>query len=414
MDNRRVVVTGIGAVTPLGNDVKTTWKNALAGKSGAGLITKFNAEKFKTQFACEVKNFDPSIRLERNEIRRTDLFTKYALYAADEAIQDSDLTLDNIDPFDVGVIWGSGQGGMTTFESEVKNYVENECNPRFSPFFIPKMLSNMAAGMISIKNGYMGINYTSVSACASANTAMMDAMNYIKLGKAKVIVTGGSESPISEASIGGFNALKALSTQNDSPQSASKPFDLNRNGFVMGEGGAAIILEDYEHAMSRGAKIYAELAGASMTSDAYHMTATHPEGKGAYEAIKRALDEAGLKMSDVDYVNAHATSTPVGDLSEIQAISDHIKNSGNTHVGGSKSMTGHLLGAAGAIEALFSILSIRDNIIPPTINTKEVDQAIPDNVQLVLGKALSKNVIVALSNTFGFGGHNATVVFKEV
>ncbi|MFT7034497.1 MAG: 3-oxoacyl-[acyl-carrier-protein] synthase II [Cyclobacteriaceae bacterium] len=414
MDNRRVVVTGLGAVTPLGNDVKTTWENAMLGKSGAGIITKFNAEKFKTRFACEVKGFDPSIRLERNEIRKTDLFTQYALYAADEAIIDSGLTLDEVDPFDVGVIWGSGQGGMTTFESEMKNYMENEFNPRFSPFFIPKILSNMAAGMISIKNGYMGINYTSVSACASANTAFMDAMNYIKLGKAKVIVAGGSESPISEASIGGFNALKALSTENDSPGSASKPFDVNRNGFVMGEGGASIILEDYEHAKSRGAKIYAELAGASMTSDAYHITATHPEGKGAYEAIKRALDEADLKMSDVDYVNAHATSTPVGDLSEIKAISDHIKDSDNTHVGGSKSMTGHLLGAAGAIEALFSILSIRDNIIPPTINTKEVDPAIPDNVQLVLGTALKKNVSVALSNTFGFGGHNATVVFREI
>lgn len=414
MNNRRVVVTGLGAVTPLGNDVKSTWKNALVGKSGACKITKFNAEKFKTQFACEVKDFDPSNRLERKEIRKTDLFTQYALYATDEAIQDSALKLDSIDPFDLGVIWGSGQGGMTTFESEVKNYVENECNPRFNPFFIPKMLSNMAAGMISIKYGLMGINYTSVSACASANTALMDAMNYIKLGKAKVIVAGGSESPISEASIGGFNALKALSTENESPESASKPFDLNRNGFVMGEGGASLILEEYEHAKNRGAKIYAELAGASMTADAYHMTATHPEGKGAYEAIKRALDEADLNMSDVDYVNAHATSTPVGDLSEIQAISDHIGISSNTHVGGSKSMTGHLLGAAGAIEALFSILSIRDNVIPPTINTKEVDPAIPDNVQLVLGKALNKNVTVALSNTFGFGGHNATVVFKEV
>lgn len=414
MNNRRVVVTGIGAVTPLGNDVKTTWENALLGKSGAGVITKFNAEKFKTQFACEVKDFDPSIRLERNEIRKTDLFTQYALYAADEAIKDASLTLDELNPFDVGVIWGSGQGGMTTFESEVKNYVKNDFNPRFSPFFIPKMLSNMAAGMISIRHGFMGVNYTSVSACASANTALMDAMNYIKLGKAKVIVTGGSESPISEASIGGFNALKALSTENESPESASKPFDVNRNGFVMGEGGASIVLEDYEHAKSRGAKIYAELAGASMTADAYHMTATHPEGKGAYEAINRALVEAGVTMSNVDYVNAHATSTPVGDLSEIQAISDHIKDSDNTHVGGSKSMTGHLLGAAGAIEALFSILSIRDNIIPPTINTKEVDPAIPDNIQLVLGKALKKHVSVALSNTFGFGGHNATVVFKEI
>ena len=271
----------------------------------------------------------------------------------------------------------------------------------------------MAAGMISIKNGFMGINYTSVSACASANTALMDAFNYIKLGKAKVIVAGGSESPISEASIGGFNAMKALSTENDSPASASKPFDVNRNGFVMGEGGAAIVLEDYEHAIQRGAKIYAELVGASMTADAYHMTATHPEGKGAYEAIKRALNEADLKMSDVDYVNAHATSTPVGDLSEVQAISKHIGDSGNTHVGGTKSMTGHLLGAAGAIEAVFSILSICDNIIPPTINTQIVDPAISDNIQLVLGKALKKKVNVALSNTFGFGGHNATVIFKK-
>lgn len=411
---RRVVVTGLGALSPLGNDVSSTWEAAVKGVSGANLITKFNTEKFKTKFACELKGFDPSLRLERNEMRKTDPFTQYALYASSEAIEDSAIDLSQIDPFDIGVIWGTGQGGMTTFEDQVKEYTQNDFTPRFNPFFIPKLISNMASGMISIKHGLMGINYTAVSACATANTAIMDAFNYIKLGKAKVIVTGGSESPISEASIGGFNALKALSTNNELYEEASKPFDSERDGFVMGEGAAALVLEDYEFAKARGAKIYAEVVGASMTADAYHMTATHPEGKGAFEAIKRALDEAELTMDDVDYINAHATSTPVGDLSEMEAISLHMTDNSNVHISSTKSMTGHLLGAAGAIEALFCILSIQDKIIPPTINTKNVDTKISRSSDIVLDKSLRKDVKVALSNSFGFGGHNATVVFREI
>ena len=412
--DRRVVVTGLGALTPLGNDVETTWKNAVAGVSGAAPITKFDAAKFKTQFACELKNFDPTLRLDRREIKNADLFTCYGMYAATEALEDSGLDLTQIDPFDVGVIWGTGQAGMTTFESEVKEYLKNDSNPRFNPFFIPKILSNMVAGLISIKHGLMGINFTAVSACASANTAFMDAFNYIKLGKAKVIVTGGSEAPISEASIGGFNALKALSTFNENAAEASKPFDSNRDGFVMGEGAGALILEDYEHAVARGAKIYAEVVGAAMTADAYHMTATHPEGIGGYEAMRRALAEGGLTMADVEYVNAHATSTPVGDISEVEAISRLVGDNKTTFVGGTKSMTGHLLGAAGAIEAIFCIKAITDNIIPPTINTKNIDPKIPQNIRLVLGEAKHTEVNVALSNSFGFGGHNATVVFKKV
>lgn len=411
---RRVVVTGLGALTPLGNDVETTWKNAVAGVSGAVPITKFDATKFKTQFACELKNFDPTLRLDRREIKNADLFTCYGMYAATEALEDSGLDLKQIDPFDVGVIWGSGQAGMTTFESEVKEYFKNDCNPRFNPFFIPKILSNMVAGLISIKHGLMGINFTAVSACASANTAFMDAFNYIKLGKAKVIVTGGSEAPISEASIGGFNALKALSTLNNNAANASKPFDIDRDGFVMGEGAGALILEDYEHAIARGAKIYAEVVGAAMTADAYHMTATHPDGIGGYEAMKRALAEGGLTMADVEYVNAHATSTPVGDISEVEAISRLVGDNKTTFVGGTKSMTGHLLGAAGAIEAIFCVKAITDNVIPPTINTQNIDPKIPTNIQLVLGEAKHTTVNVALSNSFGFGGHNATVVFKKV
>ena len=415
IENRRVVVTGLGALSPLGNDVETTWNNTVAGKSGAVPITKFDADKFKTKFACELKDFDPKLRLNRNEIKRSDPFTQYGMYAATEAFEDSGISMEEEDPFDVGVIWGSGQGGMTTFEHEMKEYINNDATPRFSPFFIPKLISNMASGMISIKLGLMGINFTAVSACATANTAIMDAFNYIRLGKAKAIITGASDSPVSEASIGGFNALKALSTLNDTPEQASKPFDVARDGFVMGEGAAALVLEDYDHAMARGAKIYAEVVGASMTSDAYHMTATHPEGKGAYEAMKRALDEGGLTMADVDYVNAHATSTPVGDLSELEAISKHVgENNTKTHVSGTKSMTGHLLGAAGAIEAVFCIKAITDNVVPPTINTENVDPALPTNVQLVLGKALKKTVNVAMSNSFGFGGHNATVVFKGI
>lgn len=414
IDDRRVVVTGIGALSPLGNDVNSTWNNAVKGVSGAVPITKFDTTNFKTKFACELKGFDPTVRLDRKTIKTTDTYTQYGLYVSDEAIEDSKLDLSQIDPFDIGVVWGTGQAGMMTFEQEMRSYVEGGNVPRFNPYFIPKILSNMAAGLISMRHKLMGVSYTAVSACATANTAFMDAYHLIKLGKAKVMLAGGSESPISEASIGGFNALKALSTNNDNYREASKPFDENRDGFVMGEGAAALVLEDYDHAIARGAKIYAEVSGIAMTSDAYHITATHPEGIGAYESMKRALNEGGLTMADVDYVNAHATSTPVGDLSELEALSKHVAEDSKTHVSGTKSMTGHLLGAAGAIEAIFCLKAMEDHVIPPTINTKDIDERTPSNVNLVIGNALNKEVKVSLSNSFGFGGHNSTIVFKKV
>lgn len=414
MSDNRVVVTGIGALSPLGNNVESTWANAVKGLSGAVPITKFDTTNFKTKFACELKDFDPKLRLDRKTIKTTDTYTQYGLYVSDEAIEDSGLDLDKINPFDIGVIWGTGQAGMMTFEQEMKSYIEGDGTPRFNPYFIPKILSNMAAGLISMRHKLMGMSYTAVSACATANTAFMDAYHLIKLGKAKVMLAGGSESPISEASIGGFNALKALSTNNDNYGEASKPFDKNRDGFVMGEGAAALVLEDYDHAIARGAKIYAEVSGVSMTSDAYHITATHPEGIGAYESMKRALDEGGLTMADVDYVNAHATSTPVGDLSELEALSKHVGENSSTHVSGTKSMTGHLLGAAGAIEAIFCLKAMEDGVIPPTINTKEVDEKVPTNIKLVIGESLRKEVKVSLSNSFGFGGHNSTIVFKQI
>lgn len=412
---KRVVVTGLGAVTPLGNDVDTFWKNAVDGMSGAREITHFNPEKFKTKFACEVRDFDPTVYLDRNEIKRSDLFTRYALYAAAEAIQDSGFEFDKMDPFDVGVIWGTGQGGIETLEHEVQAYTNGGKEPRFNPFLIPKMLVNMAGGLISLKYGYMGINYTAVSACATSNTTLMDAFNYIRLGKAKIFVAGGSESGVTEASIGGFGAMKALSTRNDSPETASRPYDVDRDGFVMGEGAGALILEEYEHAKARGAKIYAELVGASMTNDAYHMTATHPDGLGAYKAMKLALDEAGLSPSDVDYINTHSTSTPVGDLSEPAAIRRLMTgHEYKASISGTKSMTGHLLGAAGAVEAILSIKSINHNIIPPTINTEKIDPEVGDDLDIVIKEAKEKQVRVAMSNTFGFGGHNGIAVFKEV
>ena len=355
----RVVITGLGALTPLGNNVKTYWQNLVAGKSGAATITRFDASLFRTQFACELKDFNITDHLDRAELKRTDTFTQYALVAADEAIKDSGFDFSKMDPFDVGVIWGSGQGGMETFEEQVTEYAKGNGQPRFSPFFVPKFISNMASGMISIRNGFMGINYTTVSACATSNTAIMDAFNYIRLGKAKIIVTGGSEAPITPASIGGFSSMKAMSARNSDPQHASRPFDIDRDGFVMGEGAGALILEDYEHAFSRGAHIYAEVTGASMTADAYHMTATHPEGLGAARAMQQALNESGLNIEDVDYLNMHATSTPVGDLSEINALLAVSKNKEiNTIIGSTKSMTGHLLGAVGAIEAIAAIKSI--------------------------------------------------------
>lgn len=405
----------MGAITPLGNDVVTYWRNMLAGVSGAGQITHFDASRFKTRFACEVKNFDASGLLDRSELKRTDLFTQYALAAADQAIKDCGIDFKAMDPFDTGVIWGSGQGGMETFEEQVKEYAAGDGTPRFSPFFVPKLIANMASGMISIKYGFMGINYTTVSACSTSNTAFMDALNYIRLGKARVIVAGGSEAPITAASIGGFTAMRAMSTRNDDPQHASRPFDVDRDGFVMGEGAGALVLEEYEHAKARGAHIYAELAGAAMTADAYHMTATHPEGAGAFRAMQDALKDAGVTPADVDYLNVHATSTPVGDLSEVQAVTRLFGTApSGLVISATKSMTGHLLGAAGAIEGIACLLSIRDGVIPPTINTRHLDPAIPAGLNILLGEAKRHPVKVAMSNTFGFGGHNGIVVFKKV
>lgn len=412
---KRVVVTGLGALTPIGNSVSEFWKNLVNGKSGAADIKNFDASRFRTRFACELKDLDPADFLSHREIKRTDPFTRYALISTDEAVKDSGLEFDKMDPFDIGVIWGTGQGGMLTFEEEVKNYVTNDYNPRFNPFFIPKLIPNLAGGLISIKYGLMGINYCTVSACATSNTAIMDAFNYIRWGKAKVIITGGSEAPITEASFGGFSAMKAMSTRNDDPETASRPFDIERDGFVMGEGSGTLILEDYEHAKARGATIYAEVAGAAMTSDAYHMTATHPEGKGAKVAMQKSLEDGKLSTDDVDYLNAHATSTPIGDISELTAIQNLFgENAKNLHISATKSITGHLMGAAGAAEAITSIKAIRENIIPPTINIEKMDPGIPSKIQIVKNEALEKEINVAMSNTFGFGGHNGIVIFKKI
>lgn len=411
----RVVITGMGAVTPLGNDVQTFWSNLIAGKSGAARITRFNPDLFRTQFACEVKGFDAAEYLDKADIRKTDLFNQYALSAAGQAIKESGFDMSTIDPLDVGVIIGSGQGGMQTFEDQVKDYAANNFVPRFSPFFVTKLISNMAPGMLSIKHGFMGINYTTVSACSTSNTAIMDAFNYIRLGKAKIIVTGGAEAPITEASFGGFCSMKAMSIRNDDPATASRPFDVTRDGFVMGEGAGILVLEDYEHAKARGAIIHAELVGAAMTADAYHITSPHPEGVGAYHGMRLALKDASMNADEVDYLNAHATSTPVGDMSEIAAISKLFGNApANLSVSGTKSATGHLLGGAGAIEAVASIMSIKNNIVPPTINTTELDPQVPKTLDIVIGKAMEKKVNVAMSNTFGFGGHNGIVVFKRM
>lgn len=412
---KRVVITGLGALTPLGNDIKTFWANVVAGKSGAAGITRFDPSLFRTRFACELKGFNISEHLDKADIKRTDTFTQYALVASDEAIKDSGFDLGKMDPFDVGVIWGSGQGGMETFEEQVKEYVLGDGRPRFSPFFVPKLITNMASGMISIRNGYMGINYTTVSACATSNTAIMDAFNYIRLGKAKIIITGGSESPITPASFGGFSSMKAMSSNNDDPEKASRPFDVARDGFVMGEGAGALVLEDYDHAVKRGAHIYGEVRGAAMTADAYHMTATHPEGLGAAKGMELALKEAGVSITDIDYLNVHATSTPVGDLSELEAI---LKLTGNEktnmQISATKSMTGHLLGAAGAIEAIVCLLAMRDNVVPPTINTTVLDPAVPASLNIVLKEAIDHPVNLTMSNTFGFGGHNGIVVLGKV
>ncbi|WP_170827318.1 beta-ketoacyl-ACP synthase II [Arcticibacter eurypsychrophilus] len=415
MQIKRVVITGMGAITPLGNDVKTFWNSLIEGKSGAGRITKFDPSAFRTQIACELKNFDPTVYMDKSEIKRTDPFTQYALGAVEQAVAESGLDFSSMNPYDTGVIWGSGQGGMLTFEEQVKEYAANNFVPRFSPFFVPKLISNMAAGLISIKYGLMGINYTTVSACSTSNTAIMDALNYIRWGKAKVIITGGSEAPITEASIGGFCALKAMTVHNENPETACRPFDIDRDGFLMGEGAGALILEEYEHAKARNAFIYAEVAGAAMTADAFHMTATHPEGEGAFMAMRFALEDSGIAPESVDYVNAHATSTPVGDISEFKALTKLFNGkTDHLHISATKSMTGHLLGAAGAIEAIASVLSIRNSIIPPTINLVTLDPAISPDFHIVKDHALEKNIDVAMSNTFGFGGHNGIVVFKKM
>lgn len=410
---KRVVITGLGALTPIGNNVDEFWQNSINGVSGAGKITHFNSEKFKVNFACEIKNFEPKSRLTSNEIKRTDLFTQYGIYAASEAIENSGLDFEKMDPFDTGVIWGTGQGGMESFEKEAAEYVLGDGTPHFNPFFVPKFIANIASGMISMKYGLRGINYAAVSACATGNTTIMDAFNYIRLGKAKVMITGGSEAAITPASIGGFSSMKAMSTRNDDFKTASRPYDANRDGFVIGEGAAALVLEEYEHAKARGAKIYAELSGAAMTADAYHMTAPHPDGIGAIKAMQIAMKEAGANIEDIDYINPHATSTPLGDLIELKATHQLFKGSKNLDLSATKSMTGHLLGAAGAAEAILTIKAIENGIIPPTINIETLDPNIPEGINIVRDEAKEKDINFALSNAFGFGGHNATLVFKK-
>ena len=413
--NRRVVVTGIGTINPLGNSVEEYFTNLANGVSGAAPITHFDASLFKTRFACEVKNYDSSNYFDRKEARKYDLFTQYALIAAEQAMVDSGINVESIDREMAGVIWGSGIGGLETFYQEVKGFVEGGFVPRYSPFFIPKMIADLSAGYISMKFGFMGPNFCTVSACASSNNAMIDAINYIRWGKADIIITGGSEAAVNEPGVGGFNAMQALSTRNDDPKAASRPFDVNRDGFVIGEGAGALVFEEYEHAKARGAKIYAEAAGGGMSADAYHFTAPHPEGAGARKSMLDAIKDAGLKPEDIDYINTHGTSTPVGDPAEIKGIQsafgDHAYK---MTISATKSMTGHLLGAAGAIEALASIMAITKGIIPPTINLDELDPQIDPKLNLTPNKAQQRDVKAVLSNTFGFGGHNATVILKKV
>ena len=415
MELKRVVVTGLGALTPIGNTKDEYWDALISGKSGAAPITYFDTEKFKTKFACEIKNFNVEDFLNRKDARKMDKFTQYAMVASDEAIVDAKLDLDAINKLRVGVIWGAGIGGLETFQQEVLNFAAGDDTPRFNPFFIPKMIADIAPGNISIKHGFMGPNYTTVSACASSANAMIDALNYIRLGHCDVIVTGGSEAAVTIAGMGGFNAMHALSTRNESPETASRPFDATRDGFVLGEGAGAIILEEYEHAKARGAKIYAEVLGGGMSSDAHHMTAPHPDGIGVIAVMRNCLENAGVKPEEVDHINTHGTSTPLGDVAELKAISEvfgaHAKN---ININSTKSMTGHLLGAAGAIESIASILAMENGIVPPTINHTTVDENIDPELNLTLNKAQKREVKVAMSNTFGFGGHNACVLFKKL
>ena len=415
MTPRRVVVTGLGALTPIGNTLPEFWEGLVSGKSGAAPITYFDPTEFKTKFACELKNFNVLDFMDRKEARKQDRFTQYALVATQEAIEDAALPLDTLDKDRVGVIWGAGIGGLETFQNEVLNFAENDKKPRFNPFFIPKMIADIAPGLISIKYGFRGPNFATVSACASSANALIDALNYIRLNHADIIVAGGSEAGVTYAGIGGFNAMHALSTRNDDPQTASRPFDKNRDGFVLGEGAGSLILEEYEHAKARGAKIYAELVGGGLSADAHHMTAPHPEGIGAINVMKNCLRDANLKPEDVDIINMHGTSTGLGDVAESKAIKkvfgEHLYS---MNISSTKSMTGHLLGAAGAIEAIASIMSIQKNIVPPTINHETPDEEIDPKINFTFGKAQEREVKVALSNTFGFGGHNACVIFKEI
>ncbi|MDC0201622.1 beta-ketoacyl-ACP synthase II [Flavobacteriales bacterium] len=414
MNNRRVVVTGIGALTPIGNNLQDYWENLIKGVSGAAPITHFNAENFKTQFACEVKDFVVTDFLDRKESRKLDLFSQYALVVADQAIKDSLLNINKINSDKAGVIWGSGIGGMQTFFKESINYNEGNGTPRFNPFFIPKLISDIPAGHISIKYNFRGPNFTTVSACASSTNALIDAFNYIKWNKADVFIAGGSEACVFEPGIGGFNAMMALSTRNNDPKTASRPFDKNRDGFVMGEGAGALVLEEYEHAKKRGVKIYAEVVGSGLTADAHHITAPHPEGMGAKNVMKLAIDDAGINPSEVDYINVHGTSTPLGDIAETKAIKSLFgEHAYKLNISSTKSMTGHLLGAAGIVETIACIMAVKNNIIPPTINHETKDPEIDENLKLTLNKAEEREVNYALSNTFGFGGHNASILVKK-
>ncbi len=415
MELKRVVVTGLGTINPLGKNVEEYWEGLRNGVSGAGPITRFDASKFRTTFACEIKDFDPNNYLDRKEVQKHDMYAQYAYIAAAQAIENSGLDLTKIDKDEVGVIWGAGIGGLDTFFQSVTEFNNNPDNPRFSPFFIPKMIANMASGNIAMQYGFRGPTITTVTACASATHAMIDAATYIRLGKANIFVAGGSEAAITQAGVGGFNAMRALSTRNDDPKTASRPFDKDRDGFVMGEGAGALILEEYEHAIARGATIWAELVGGGMSTDAYHMTAPDPEGGGAMLVMQRALKDAGLQPEDIDYINVHGTSTGLGDIAEPKAIKkvfgDHTYK---VAISATKSMTGHLLGAAGAVEAIACILAMKYSLVPPTINQFELDPEVDSKIDFTFNKAKPRNINYALSNTFGFGGHNGTVIFKKI
>ena len=410
---KRVVITGMGAITPLGNTVEEFWKNIVAGKSGVDFITKFDTTNFKTKFAAEVKGFNAAAYFEKNEARKYDLFTQYAVAAADEAIKNAGLNFDTLNKNKIGVIWGSGNGGIITFQQQLEDFFKGNKTPRFNPYFIPKIIADIPSGVISIRHGLRGLNFSTISACASSTSAIIDAFTYIRLGKADIIIAGGSEAAINESGVGGFNASKALSTHNENPQGASRPFDVKRDGFVMGEGAGALIVESLESALARGANIMAEVVGGGMAADAYHLTGTHPDGEGAYLGMLDALDDAGINPDAVDYINAHATSTPMGDESELKAIARVFGERPSLNISGTKSMTGHLLGAAGAIEAIIAAKSVQENIVPPTINANEAEPEWKDKFNLTLGTAQFKEVNYAMSNTFGFGGHIASVLFKK-